>query len=711
MDRCTLWLQEFAGRGRPLPDTVRRNHNGVTIEVHPLTTFGAPRPVFVRTRSYVGPALHICRYPVPPPKDVFPNIVVPYPRLQPWEPRALGVEALLLHEGAVGWSWSVLPTEVAPDLCVPWAEDPDSPLLLPVSVLIERRKDREWGAQLTATPSTVGVTASRDTLAAVAWSVLCRVPRVVIVECLAALSCLADRYRSDPSVLERLVRVMCPPSPVRGRLLACARAGNPILNPRGVRWVLCELVAASDEERATRARWRPATNDERSVLARAWFRSVRGTQPPGFDEILFAVWMLHEVFDGADLEGDADNADRLLAVVTALGFRFGSPGGWAPLLNRWREIWSIPDTHAAVAQSPIPPSALRAAYARQLGVSVEQWLAGNWALCVRWWMAMGEAAGALARRPAELFRFPINGTNQFSSSFITAFNAHSVGTLEQFAADVRDEAGNGYRGLGSLPQWDSLTCRNHPVVELPDGRLVPLSVELVAERATALHRLLLGFRHTASSGFGLMFEAYVADLLDRLRARHMVVTEAEITGILGHSCRRGDALVAYQGNYLAIETSVQNLSRGVASGDAESIIEMAERYQTKADQAIATIRHLSTIATALGCPAPTAATHLVVSETPVPPSPSFLRKLRELRPDRTEKFICSASDLELLVELSIVGWDVPGAITAWQRHLDLIPLDVQLGNMVRILGPRRKVDSDPIERWMRELPYRDTEAA
>jgi hypothetical protein len=171
-----------------------------------------------------------------------------------------------------------------------------------------------------------------------------------------------------------------------------------------------------------------------------------------------------------------------------------------------------------------------------------------------------------------------NAPNVFTADFVTAFRRHSIATVSQFTDAIRREAADTYSGLGSLPQTDSVACRNHPVVELSDGSVIPLSVELVAEPATSLHRLLLGTRSKATSAFGRIFEAYVADQLDLLRRRHLVVSEAERTGVLGQS-RRCDALVAQIGDYLAIEASVQNLARTVAAGDIASIRTMAERYQ------------------------------------------------------------------------------------------------------------------------------------
>jgi hypothetical protein len=218
------------------------------------------------------------------------------------------------------------------------------------------------------------------------------------------------------------------------------------------------------------------------------------------------------------------------------------------------------------------------------------------------------------------------------------------------------------------------------------------------------------FLGKARSAFGRIFEGYVADQLDRLRQRHLVVTEAELTGVLGQS-RRCDALVAQIGDHLAVEASVQTLPRTVAAGDVVSIRTMAERYQEEADQAVATIDQLPAVASALGHPIPTRATYLVVSDTPVPYSPAFMAERRNLRPERTQKFICGVAELELLVQLGIRGWGVPAAITAWQTKPETMPLEAHLGHMAEILGPCLASDSGVVERWVQRLPVQHSEAA
>lgn len=108
----------------------------------------------------------------------------------------------------------------------------------------------------------------------------------------------------------------------------------------------------------------------------------------------------------------------------------------------------------------------------------------------------------------------------------------------------------------------------------------------------------------------------MSDVLSRLKSRHLIVDEATLTGALGDGSRC-DGLVVDGSDYVAVETSVQTLSRKVARGRLDAIEGMAERYQEEADQAIATIGKLPMLSEVLGLPIATSATHLVVTESTI----------------------------------------------------------------------------------------------
>jgi hypothetical protein len=58
------------------------------------------------------------------------------------------------------------------------------------------------------------------------------------------------------------------------------------------------------------------------------------------------------------------DADRILGVVTSMGFGGAHAGAWRPRLDRALRMWTTPDTYPAAADSPLSPSDLREVYSR-----------------------------------------------------------------------------------------------------------------------------------------------------------------------------------------------------------------------------------------------------------------------------------------------------------------------------------------------------------
>lgn len=654
-----------------------------------------------------GPAFHICRYPVPAPRALPEFMIVPYGKPDAWCVGAFAGETLLLPEGVTGRRWPVLPAEIS-GLSPFWDEDSESPLLVPITVINDRRIDREWRAKALATPLSLGFAHDQEVLARVAWAVLCRADDESLIVALSRLSCFTDRFRWDATKSETLVWTMEPPISALGRLLANARAGTPLFHPRCVRWVLQEMLVVGEVERRFRANWQMSAEPEERAFGTAWFDCLRNGTKPSPGEIIRATWLLHDLFHGAGRDDEDDLGHRLATVTTALGYRFDTPGTWLELLDRYLHIWAIEDDHPALGPTPITPSELRNRYAAKLGIEPLAWLAGVWSMCVRWWTAL-DGSLSYSEAPDAVFSLPVEGrVLELDAAFRAAAHSHLVGSISDIRAGALREA-DGYSGLGSLPQHDALVFRNTPVIEMADGALVPLSVELIADRALALHRLLLGARGENATTFGHMFEAYVSDVLSRLKDRHLIVDEATLTGALGDGSRC-DGLIVDGSDYVAVEASVQTLSRKVARGQLDAIEGMAERYQEEADQAIATIGQLPMLSEVLGLPIATSVTHLVVTESTIAHSPRFMQMLKERRPDRTEKFVCSIADLERLVELGLVGWSVPAAIRSWQSKAERTPLDLHLAEMARFLRPATRPHTDA-EQWIQLLPVRRRPAA
>ncbi|MEX0664748.1 MAG: hypothetical protein WD598_08255 [Acidimicrobiia bacterium] len=644
--------------------------------------------VRVALPTYQGPALHICRFPVPAPNDMVDSIQVPFDESPPWLTGAFARLRMLLPQGMQAQKFFLLPQDIGAGINPLWIEDPDVPLLIPADEARDRRLRNEWRMKLLCTPSSIGCAYDFSVRQRVAWSVLCRAPVHQLIELLANLSVLVDRYGLDPRLQAHIVGKMDPPPLIRDRLRAEGGAGHLIYHPRGVLWILREMLAVSDEQRLGFATWTADAQDDASLLGRAWFNCLSADSAPAVDEILLACWMLHEDFHGADQQ--EPTVDRILGFITALGFRFHTGSPWLAMLERWLTIWSTKDDHPSVADSAAKPSQLRHAFASALHVSIEGWLAGVWLMCIRWWIAseIGSTTGPALTDP---FECDVEGENvQLAEAFRTAFRTNCVATIEDLQGAVRKEIGAQYGGLGTLPQTDSLALRNRPVIELADGRLMPLTIQLTAERAVDLYKFVLPSEFGGVQpllGFvGKMFEAYTLDLIERVTDRHVVVGADAIGNILGNT-RHCDALIGYGHSYLAVEVSLMSLSRGIAAGDIESINDLAERYQAEADQAFSTIDRLRDVTNELNLPEPRSATVAVVTDTPVPHSPLFLRRLRERRPDRTSKFLCSVEEFEFALLLGATGWEAPGIFGRWQMDDNDAPFEAHLLRLARIHSP------------------------
>ena len=653
--------------------------------------FGVPLP------TMRGPAFHVCRFPVTARRPPDELAIVPHPERDAWLPGALAIAGLMLPEGYAGRRYALVPASM--DVAAPlWDEDPDLPLLLPLPVVHERRVSREWQVELLVTPGSLGVASPPSALAQVAWGVLSRLESHEAIRLHGQLALLADQARIDPATAVRLIGEMKPPMAVNGGLLAAARNGEPVLHPRGVLWVLRELLAASHDERAEAAI--QAQRGEALLLGRAWFRCLRGGRRPGPDEVLLATWMLHECFHGGDRHDDA-GPDGLASLTTTLGYRFNVPGRWLRELNRWAHIWSVANEHPAVADAPIDTDSLRATFSEALGCTVEEWFAGTWLICIRWWMGV-QGTQPFPMDPTEVTSLPVeNKVVEASRRYQGAVRRHAVSGVDAFVEAVRTEKPPGRSGYGHLPQSDSLACRNSPIIELPNGEWLPLGIELVADRATSIHRLLLGARGQAATTIGRMFESYVADLMADAGRRHVVVTEEALASVVGAGSRC-DGLILHGADYLAVETSIQTLSRAVANGQIRAIYAMAERYQHEAEQALATIRDLPRVAAALRLPQPTSAVHLVVTDAPVPQSPAFRRVLRRLSPSMSDRFVCGITEFENLLALGNAGWSIPAAVASWQARPDDVALDVHLARLADTHRPPEREGND-VETWLDRL--------
>jgi hypothetical protein len=210
-----------------------------------------------------------------------------------------------------------------------------------------------------------------------------------------------------------------------------------------------------------------------------------------------------------------------------------------------------------------------------------------------------------------------------------------ITTLDELGRAVLAELQHGgvtYSGLGSLPMHDSRAMRDRPLLRDGDGLLNPLGFGLLLDPSVDLPRYVVersgkvGGDRLLRNVLGHAFEAYASDRIVELRGRHQVLTEHQITAVLGPHARRGDAVIGYNGDYVLVEISVQALNRGIAAGD----------------------------------PA------MVVTDQALPASPALADALRRIHPACTPRFLCSIDELELLVDAGHRGWSVPGMVGSWK---------------------------------------------
>jgi hypothetical protein len=648
--------------------------------------------------------LYIAKFPPPPPARLkLPERLVLNEFLDPWRPHALAVELLRLPEGMAGWYRLVAPADAAPGaLHQLFTESSQSGLLVPLGTEAGQDLAEQLGFNEFASPHAVGLLYDPAVLSDVAWCVLARANRDVLITWFALLAVACEELCESPTWMADMIRSMRAPQPIEAALLAASRAGRVVLYPRALQWIVRELAAADEMELSIRRRRCFTGPSAANDLARSLFPSLTKEGPPFGGEALLAAWVLHEAFQR--FEEISDDVASSLAVI---GFGNRPRWAWVRHLERWRAIWEVEDGHPSVSQAARPPSEVRALFAEAVGVPPAKWLAGVWLICIRWNLAfMG--ATALPHTLEDAFVTVVDGELvRLSSAFRAAFRSHVAATVQELGAAARAEAGDSYAGLGSLPQWDSIAVRNRPVVVGSDGMAVPLSLTLLAERAASLHRFVmkerLGGARNVNHTPGRMYEAYVLDVLRRLEPRHTVLGEAELVAAVGRGpvC---DAVVGWHGHYVCVEASLQTLRREVATGDLGWIDAHCERYNAKADQAHAVAARLGDAAKALRLRQPESVSVLLVVDDRLAHSAVLANRLRRGRPGRNPRFVCTTQELENLVSFGEAGLSVPHIVGEWQRRQAEVPLSSVLVEMEGLVRCPDRFDDEKWDAWTGLLP-------
>jgi hypothetical protein len=538
------------------------------------------------------------------------------------------------------------------------------------------------------------------------------------VEVLAWLAFGVDILGS-PGLLDRAItELLGLPGELQARLRGAVHHGSPLLDSRCVRWIIRELAAAKAAgQNAGREPWEPATLAQ-EAMARVLFPITlgTGTAPLRAEEVLRAVWLLHEGFKLGD--DTVAEADRAMSMVAAYTYGVHQATGMLRFLDRARRLLEVDDTHPAVAGFAPLPSALREVFTRETGLTTTQWVHGAAILTVRYfnWVATNRPHRATLDQLMEL-ELPV----RLSNSFRSLVERELLTTVDELGRAVLDEMGRGgvdYAGFGSTPKHDSRAMRDRPLLRLDNGYLQPLGFGLLLDRIVDLPRYVvqrsgtLGADRVVRNVLGHMFEAYVTDRIAQTRGRHQVLTEQDITTVLGQQAKRGDAIIGYSGDYLLVEVSVQSLGRQIAAGDPATITTRCEAYHKKADQAEAMARRLGELVHAYDLPCVRSWIYLVVTDQALPTSPALANALRRIRPGRNPRFICGIDEFELLLDAGVPGWSIPGLIRSWQNGRLEQTLGSRLQDAVLSLTPLDDRDTAPLTHdWLTDLPTDDPQVA
>jgi hypothetical protein len=310
---------------------------------------------------------------------------------------------------------------------------------------------------------------------------------------------------------------------------------------------------------------------------------------------------------------------------------------------------------------------------------------------------------------------------RLSAGFRALVQRELITTLDELGHAVLDEMGRSgidYAGLGTTPKHDSRAMRDRPLLRSDNGDLHPTGFGLLLDRIVDLPRYVvhrsgtLGTDRVVRNILGHMFEGYVTDRIGETRGRHQILTEQDITTVLGQQAKRGDAIIGYSGDYLLLEVSVQSLGRQIAAGDPASITSRCQTYHRKADQAEAMARRLGELVCAYDLPSVRSWTILIVTDHALPTSPALANALRRIRPARNPRFVCSIDEFELLLDAGVPGWSIPGLIQGWQSG----PLEQSLGSRLQdavlSLTPLDDRDTAPLTHdWLTDLPTDDPQVA
>ena len=653
--------------------------------------------------------IYICRYTVPAARPILPTITLAGSP-DPSEPFALALQKMFLPFPPRSRRYEFVPDGSVEGADGLWVQLPSSPLSVPLLVAKEMRIEAALKIGILTTPDFIGVPFSAAILERVAWKVLTSVDVEAMVALCAQLSLEVECLGLEPLWLENMVNLMQPQPLIKNRLLAEVRSGHPLYDHRVVRWVLRELAAVSEEEID---KWRvlefPGGVGE-DVLIRAWFPRVRANMSASLAEVLMAIWMLHDVYDGSQGSSDVN------AILARYLFGVRASGTWLSDINRWLHIWNIPDDHPCVI-GQAKPSAMKDQFKQLMGVSPSQLLSGIFLYCIRWQLAIIEQIPLPTSWDQVMNLQHGEEELHIAPEFEAILRNEFVATINGIGMQANDERREEISGIGQLPTGDSLACRNNPIIEFSDGQIRPHSIELTVDRAIDLYRLKGHGKRSGRAGnkeVGYLFEAYVHDQLQHLQEQYLVVGSNELEDIAReHGGKVCDHVIvdASDGSYIFVESSLQTNPRGIALGDMSAIQKKVKQYQSEADQAFEMMEDAGKLAKSIEGPEPRYATALVVVDRPILHASSLAKGLMPRNDGRPSRIICGIDEFELLIDMTRAGWGFHSLVIGWQQCSE----DVTLGNYLfeygRIVPPASPNMSLDAEVLLACLPLRQSHAA
>jgi hypothetical protein len=504
-----------------------------------------------------------------------------------------------------------------------------------------------------------------------------------------------QRYIGPPE--RAALRLLRLPDEVRGRLLGRVGAGDALLDPRCLRWIVAEAAAAA----AANAWSAPPQQAVDEVAERVFFPQLLAGGAPGtLKDVVTAAWLLH---DGFHAEPDSEDVDAL-SITALLGFHSAyRPLRWVDALDRARRCWSV-DAHSRLLARARPSFGdLVDAVTADIGFRPVEWLAGVFVTGAVLTQRL------LQRAPLHLNEQAlVDGlAGEIDPAFWASLRERLVLPFDELGARIV-RAARTYDGLGTLTDRDTQVLRHQPVIELW-GSLFACGIDQLAHAAVeALRRSARRAHRDANATLGRMLEAAALERLSHLGPRHRVVTPELIDSVVPRHQPRCDVIVVDDGHWLLIELGSQRPRSGELFGQRAAVVERCQQYHAKLDQADATRRHLGAIAAAAGIAPPRNVTTLVVTGEMIMPTDALLGQLRRERPDRQPRFVATFEDLDELVHLG-KSWSAPSLVRSWQDRQAYASLGTHLAATGRWWRGSEQRDLAAV--WTPLLPRRRPDAA